>query len=236
MSEWSLIFDGFDPDQEKLREALCVLGNGYIATRGAAARKRRRRLALSRHLSRRRLQPPDHRDRRPHDRERGSGQPAELAAAADPDRRRRLVRSAQGGDPGLSPGAGSQERRPASLDALPGRQGPGDADRSAPPGAHGRSASGRAGDADRGGELVRDGSRSAPASTAAWSMAASPAIRPSATGIRAARHRAPERRRDPARGAHQPVAHRNRRSGAHSCLSERRAARCRPSRSSTPRT
>ncbi|MGI9504161.1 MAG: glycoside hydrolase family 65 protein [Geminicoccaceae bacterium] len=36
MSEWSLIFDGFRPDQEKLREALCVLGNGYIATRGAA--------------------------------------------------------------------------------------------------------------------------------------------------------------------------------------------------------
>ena len=36
MSEWSLIFDGFDPDQEKLREALTVLGNGYIATRGAA--------------------------------------------------------------------------------------------------------------------------------------------------------------------------------------------------------
>ncbi|MEM8948167.1 MAG: glycosyl hydrolase family 65 protein [Pseudomonadota bacterium] len=36
MSEWSLIFEGFDPDQEKLREALCVLGNGYIATRGAA--------------------------------------------------------------------------------------------------------------------------------------------------------------------------------------------------------
>ncbi|MGI9419611.1 MAG: hypothetical protein ACR2RA_17425, partial [Geminicoccaceae bacterium] len=36
MSEWSLIFEGFDPDQEKLREALCVLGNGYVATRGAA--------------------------------------------------------------------------------------------------------------------------------------------------------------------------------------------------------
>ncbi len=36
MSEWSLVYDGFDPDQEGLREALCVLGNGYVATRGAA--------------------------------------------------------------------------------------------------------------------------------------------------------------------------------------------------------
>ncbi|MGI9452382.1 MAG: glycoside hydrolase family 65 protein, partial [Geminicoccaceae bacterium] len=36
MSEWFLTYDGFDPDQEGLREALCVLGNGYVATRGAA--------------------------------------------------------------------------------------------------------------------------------------------------------------------------------------------------------
>ena len=33
---WSLVYDGFDPSQEKLREALCVLGNGFFATRGAA--------------------------------------------------------------------------------------------------------------------------------------------------------------------------------------------------------
>ncbi len=31
-----LQYEGFDPDQEKLREALCTLGNGYFATRGAA--------------------------------------------------------------------------------------------------------------------------------------------------------------------------------------------------------
>ncbi len=35
-SEWSLVFEGFDPAQEGLREALCALGNGYFATRGAA--------------------------------------------------------------------------------------------------------------------------------------------------------------------------------------------------------
>ena len=36
MNEWSLAYDGFDPEQEGLREALCTLGNGYFATRGAA--------------------------------------------------------------------------------------------------------------------------------------------------------------------------------------------------------
>jgi alpha,alpha-trehalase len=33
---WSLAYRDFDPEQEGLREALCTLGNGYFATRGAA--------------------------------------------------------------------------------------------------------------------------------------------------------------------------------------------------------
>ena len=33
---WILVYEGFEPDQEGLREALCALGNGYVATRGAA--------------------------------------------------------------------------------------------------------------------------------------------------------------------------------------------------------
>ena len=33
---WSLLYDGFEPASERLREALCTLGNGYLATRGAA--------------------------------------------------------------------------------------------------------------------------------------------------------------------------------------------------------
>jgi trehalose 6-phosphate phosphatase len=33
---WTLTFDGFDAAREGLREALCTLGNGYVATRGAA--------------------------------------------------------------------------------------------------------------------------------------------------------------------------------------------------------
>ncbi len=36
-SAWSLIFEGFDPARERIREALCTLGNGYLATRSAAA-------------------------------------------------------------------------------------------------------------------------------------------------------------------------------------------------------
>jgi trehalose/maltose hydrolase-like predicted phosphorylase len=35
-AEWKLAYDGFAPDEEALREALCTLGNGYFATRGAA--------------------------------------------------------------------------------------------------------------------------------------------------------------------------------------------------------
>jgi trehalose/maltose hydrolase-like predicted phosphorylase len=35
-SQWTLAFDGFDPSTEGVREALCALGNGYFATRGAA--------------------------------------------------------------------------------------------------------------------------------------------------------------------------------------------------------
>jgi beta-phosphoglucomutase family hydrolase len=36
-SAWSLVYDRFDPAHEGIREALCALGNGYLATRGAAA-------------------------------------------------------------------------------------------------------------------------------------------------------------------------------------------------------
>ena len=33
---WTFTFEGYDPHSEKLREALCTVGNGYFATRGAA--------------------------------------------------------------------------------------------------------------------------------------------------------------------------------------------------------
>ena len=36
MNDWSLVYDSFDPQKQALREALCTLGNGCFATRGAA--------------------------------------------------------------------------------------------------------------------------------------------------------------------------------------------------------
>jgi alpha,alpha-trehalase len=36
MSTWTHRYDGFDPEEQGLREALLTLGNGYFATRGAA--------------------------------------------------------------------------------------------------------------------------------------------------------------------------------------------------------
>ncbi|MFD2245053.1 glycoside hydrolase family 65 protein [Pontibacter ruber] len=35
MSEWSIVYEHWSPKEHPLREALCTLGNGYFATRGA---------------------------------------------------------------------------------------------------------------------------------------------------------------------------------------------------------
>ncbi|MFE1755638.1 glycoside hydrolase family 65 protein [Streptomyces anandii] len=35
MTAWTWSYDGYDPARERLREALCTLGNGYLGTRGA---------------------------------------------------------------------------------------------------------------------------------------------------------------------------------------------------------
>lgn len=35
-ADWTWEYEGYDPAQERLRESLCTLGNGYFATRGAA--------------------------------------------------------------------------------------------------------------------------------------------------------------------------------------------------------
>jgi trehalose/maltose hydrolase-like predicted phosphorylase len=37
MASWQLAYNEYKPDEEALREALCTLGNGYFATRGAGA-------------------------------------------------------------------------------------------------------------------------------------------------------------------------------------------------------
>ncbi|WP_231639182.1 trehalose-phosphatase [Mycobacterium sp. Marseille-P9652] len=33
---WELVYEGYDPASERLRESLCTVGNGYVATRGCA--------------------------------------------------------------------------------------------------------------------------------------------------------------------------------------------------------
>ena len=38
--QWELVYEGYDPDYERLREALCTVGNGYVATRGCAPEAR----------------------------------------------------------------------------------------------------------------------------------------------------------------------------------------------------
>jgi trehalose/maltose hydrolase-like predicted phosphorylase len=35
-NDWTLIYEGYEPDKEGLREVLCALGNGYIVSRAAA--------------------------------------------------------------------------------------------------------------------------------------------------------------------------------------------------------
>src|SRR6185437_17161862 len=32
---WTLVYEGFQPGSQGLRETLCALGNGYVVTRGA---------------------------------------------------------------------------------------------------------------------------------------------------------------------------------------------------------
>jgi trehalose/maltose hydrolase-like predicted phosphorylase len=36
MTTWRVAYEGYEPGEERLRETLCTLGNGYFATRGAA--------------------------------------------------------------------------------------------------------------------------------------------------------------------------------------------------------
>ncbi|MCA1731693.1 MAG: ribose-5-phosphate isomerase A [Actinobacteria bacterium] len=37
MTSWTLAYDGFEPEEERLREALTSVGNGYFCTRGSCS-------------------------------------------------------------------------------------------------------------------------------------------------------------------------------------------------------
>ena len=76
---WDYVFDGYDPQSEKLREALCTLGNGYFATRGAAPESKAGQVHYPGHLCRRGVQPPRRRRLGHRDRQREPGESAQLA-------------------------------------------------------------------------------------------------------------------------------------------------------------
>src|SRR5690554_277771 len=38
--EWKIVYNDWAPEEHSLREALCTLGNGYFATRGAMEEKK----------------------------------------------------------------------------------------------------------------------------------------------------------------------------------------------------
>ena len=86
-SAWSLVYEGFDPAREGIREALCALGNGYFATRGAAAWARADDIHYPGTYLAVRLQPAAHRYCRPGGRERGPRQFSQLARARVSHRR-----------------------------------------------------------------------------------------------------------------------------------------------------
>ncbi len=94
VADWKLAYEGFAPEDESLREALCTLGNGYFATRGAAEEASADEVHypgtyLAGGFNRLKTDMAGQGDR-----ERGPGQPAELAAALVPAGRRRLAQFA----------------------------------------------------------------------------------------------------------------------------------------------
>ena len=100
--------------------------------------------ALSGHVSRWRVQPPDDHHRRPGRRERRPGEPPQLAPADHADRRRGVDAPGYSRARGLPPGARPAAGGAAPHRAVPGPAGPRHAVAGAAPGQHGPAASGRA--------------------------------------------------------------------------------------------
>ncbi len=121
-SAWSLVYEGFDPAREGIREALCTLGNGYFATRGAAAWA----VADGIHYPGTYLAGGYNRLRTEiagrDGRERGPRQFPQLARARVSNRRGGLVRCANRHDSVLPPGTRSAARHAVAEHQLRGRR------------------------------------------------------------------------------------------------------------------
>ena len=83
-----LVYDGFDPAEEGLRETLTSTGNGYFCTRGTAEWEDAGDDPLPGHLRARDLRPRDDHHGRAPGPQRGPGEPPELARPQAPHRRR----------------------------------------------------------------------------------------------------------------------------------------------------
>ena len=111
-SVWTLVYDGFDPEQGPARDAVRA-GQRVFRDPWRASRSAGRRCQLPGHIRRRPLQPAGQRRRWPSGRERGPGQRPQLAAAAVPDRRRSMVRPPAGRGLPIRAGHAEWARLPA---------------------------------------------------------------------------------------------------------------------------
>ncbi len=89
---WDFTFEGYDPHSEKLREALCTVGNGYFATRGAAPESKAGQVHYPGTYAAGVYNRLDDDVSGSTNRQREPGEPAQLASADVPCRRRQLVR------------------------------------------------------------------------------------------------------------------------------------------------
>ena len=225
MSEFLLVYDGFEPAQEGLREALTSTGNGYFCTRGCAEWEdadgthypgtyahgvyNRRTTVMGIH-------PVPNED---------LVNLPELAGAQAAHRGRRAVPTRQRRAPLLPARIRLPQRAGPARAALPGPSRTGDQPAQPSLREHAPDAPGGDRLGAHGGELVRErrggvgarrprgqpGRRSLPPARGSPPRSAGPAGR--------------RRRRDRAEGAHPPVADRGGRGRAHARVSRRRGAR-----------
>jgi trehalose/maltose hydrolase-like predicted phosphorylase len=86
MSDFTLAYDRFVPEEEGLREALTSTGNGYFCTRGAPEWEDAHDAHYPGTYAHGGLQPRDDDHGGTPRPQRGSGEPAQLARAQAPDR------------------------------------------------------------------------------------------------------------------------------------------------------
>ena len=119
---WTLTFEGYDPHNEKLREALCTVGNGYFATRGAAPESKAGQIHYPGTYAAGVFNRLDDVIAGTTTDQRKPGEPSQLASADVPHRRRGLVRRRRGRIAVLPPDSRPSWRGADPRAALPRRR------------------------------------------------------------------------------------------------------------------